>query len=290
MKKIAIIGINNAWSSNQLLEEVYSRTGSRYLFELEDISMDLSTGKVFYKDIILNKMDAIIIKKAGKEYSPNLLNRLEMMKFLNKNGVKVFSNPDSIMIATNRLTGTTVLRNANIPIPSTTITENIDVALDAVKKYQKAIFKPLYTSKARGMTIIENNSDAISKIKTFKESGNTMMYIQKMVNISGKDLGLVFINNKYIGTYARVGNKDSWNTTTVNGGKYEPFKADDGIIELAYHAQKPFKLDLTCVDIALTSNGPLVFEVSAFGGFRGLYESSNVNLAKLYTDHVIKNI
>ncbi|MCK5438072.1 MAG: ATP-grasp family protein, partial [Desulfobulbaceae bacterium] len=60
--------------------------------------------------------------------------------------------------------------------------------------------------------------------------------------------------------------------------------------DLAYKAQSLFGLDFTCVDVALTSAGPFVFEVSAFGGFRGILEAGNIDAAKAYTEYAVGRI
>jgi tetrahydromethanopterin:alpha-L-glutamate ligase len=45
-------------------------------------------------------------------------------------------------------------------------------------------------------------------------------------------------------------------------------------------------MDYTTVDMAETEDGPVVFEVSAFGGFRGAKEGLGINVAELYVDYV----
>ena len=59
---------------------------------------------------------------------------------------------------------------------------------------------------------------------------------------------------------------------------------------MAEKAQAPFKLDFTCVDVVETSEGPMVFEVSAFGGYRGLRDAHAINAADLYTSYVIEQL
>jgi tetrahydromethanopterin:alpha-L-glutamate ligase len=49
-------------------------------------------------------------------------------------------------------------------------------------------------------------------------------------------------------------------------------------------------MDFTTVDVAETADGPIVFEVSAFGGFRGAREGIGIDVAELYADHVIRNL
>jgi ribosomal protein S6--L-glutamate ligase len=59
------------------------------------------------------------------------------------------------------------------------------------------------------------------------------------------------------------------------------------VIELAHRAQALFDLAFTCVDVVESARGPLVFEVSAFGGFRGLHEACGIDAAGLYAAWVI---
>ncbi|MDT8282433.1 MAG: ATP-grasp family protein, partial [Gammaproteobacteria bacterium] len=90
--------------------------------------------------------------------------------------------------------------------------------------------------------------------------------------------------------YARQGNGDSWNTTINSGGHYVACQPSAEILQLAEKAQAPFALDFTCVDVVETAMGPMVFEVSAFGGYRGLLDSHGIDAAKLYTDYVVDNL
>ena len=59
---------------------------------------------------------------------------------------------------------------------------------------------------------------------------------------------------------------------------------------MAHRAQALFDLDFTCVDVVETAEGPMVFEVSAFGGFRGLQEACGVDAAGAYADHVVHTL
>ena len=47
-------------------------------------------------------------------------------------------------------------------------------------------------------------------------------------------------------------------------------------------------MDFTTVDVADTDEGPIVFEVSAFGGFKGAKEGIGIDAASLSADYVIK--
>jgi ribosomal protein S6--L-glutamate ligase len=101
---------------------------------------------------------------------------------------------------------------------------------------------------------------------------------------------MVFLGGEYIGTYARVGRAGAWNTTILHGGHYQAYQAGDELIELAGRAQAIFGLDFTTVDVAETAQGPVVFEVSAFGGFHGALKGMGINVAERYVNYMLKEL
>ena len=290
-KRIGVVGTFGGWSSELLADTVAEATGGRrLLIDMEQVRLDLPGGAAWFGDVNLAELDALIIKKIGARYSPDLLDRLEVLRFLAERGMTICSSPLAVLRVLDRLSCTVSLQLAGIPMPPTSITEDVDQALAAVQQYGQAVFKPLYSSKARGMTVIDHGPEARAAIEAYKAE-NTIMYIQKTVDLSGsKDLGVAFLGGEYLTTYARCKTNGAWNTTTESGGKYELYEPSQEIIDLAHKAQAPFGLDFTCVDVALTAEGPVVFEVSAFGGFRGIQETSGIDAARLYTDYVMGKI
>lgn len=286
--KIGVIGVKGRWSSELLADTVEEKTGYRLLIDVEDTYFDMESEKVFYNDLDLTALDAIIVKKIAPYYAANLIDKLHILAFLNKRGLPIFSKPNRILKLINRLSCTTALKLAHIPMLPTFITENVEHAQNIVEKHGKCVFKPLFTSKARGMTILEPGEHLLEEIVRFKTSGNPVMYIQKYIDIPEKDLGIAFLGGNYIGTYARKKTNSSWNTTTSSGGVYERYNPSEKLIEIAQKAQDIFDLDFTCVDLVETEEGPFVFEVSAFGGFSGLRDALKINAAEIYVDHVLK--
>jgi tetrahydromethanopterin:alpha-L-glutamate ligase len=285
--KIGVVGVSEGWSSERLADAVAAHTGQRALIRLADVALDLEQGRVLYRGEDLSTFDALIVKKLGRKYSPELLDRVEILHFLHQRGVRVFSPPSEIMRLLDRLACTVELRLADIPMPETIITEDLDAAVEAVRRFERAILKPLYTSKARGMQVIDAGPDIRDRIEAFRAAGNPVLYIQRMVPLPGRDLGVAFLGGEYVASYARVARRDAWNTSTSSGGKYEAITPSDEIIALARRAQGVFKLDFTCVDIVEAPDGPLVFEVSAFGGFRGLLEANKIDMAPRYAEYAI---
>lgn len=288
--KIGVVGLPGKWSTETLADAVEQKTGTRLIVDMSDVALDITGRRLLYRGLDLTELDAMIVKKISREYSPNSIDRLELLRAAEANGVRVFSPALSMLRLIDRLSCTTTLANAGIPMPPTFITEHVEHAQAAVNDYGSAVFKPLFSTKARGMAVI-NADDAgyIDKIKQF-HADNPMMYIQKKMKLPGQDLGMVFLGGEYLGAYARVSEGDSWNTTILHGGRYAGAEPDESWIEIARRAQDLFNMDYTTVDMAETENGPIVFEVSAFGGFRGAKEGLDINIAERYVDYVLNKL
>jgi ATP-grasp enzyme of GAK system len=287
---IGVVGVRGGWSSEQLADRVAELTGGpRLLIELDQVRLDLPSGRALYQGRDLAQLDALIIKKLGQEYSADLLDRLEILRLLEGRGVRMFSRPGAIAGLLDRLACTVTLQLAGIPMPETTITENLEHALDAVADYGRAILKPLYSTKARGMLVLAPGPETRETLAAYQRT-HPVFYLQKAVELGDRDLGVVFLGGEHLTTYARNRKPGAWNTTTASGGRYAPFAPPSEIIELARRAQAPFGLDFTCVDVALTASGPCVFEVSAFGGFRGVSQASGMDAARLLVEHVLARV
>jgi len=290
--KIGVVGIPGKWSTEILADAVERVTGFRLVIDMAGVCLDLHSGSLRYNGQDLCSLDGLIVKKISASYSPNTLDRLELLRVAEQAGVRVFSRAENILRLIDRLSCTVTLRNAGIPMPETRVTEDIAAAMEAVREFDRAVFKPLYSTKARGMCVINAKSPAARIERAVRDfhRDNPMMYIQQMVELPGQDMGMVFLGGNYLGTYARVSQGEAWNTTINSGGRYAACTPADEIIALAQRAQALFGMDFTTVDVAETPAGPIVFEVSAFGGFRGAHEGIGVDAAGYYVDYVLNEL
>lgn len=290
--RVGVVGVPGGWSSELLADTFAARTDFRLLIDMERVALDTATGRVLFGDMDLGALDGIVVKKIGREYSPHFLDRLQLLRHLQDGGVPIFSKPTSILRLIDRLSCTVTLTRAGIPMPDTTITEDLDEAARAVARYGTAVLKPLYSTKARGMQLLDNSDPERIRtvLETFRTAINPVFYVQRKLEIPDRDFGVVFLGGEYVGTYSRERGNGSWNTTIHDGGRYAHHDAAPEVVDVARRAQALFDLDFTTVDVVETDRGPLVFEVSAFGGFRGLQDGLGIDAAGLIADHVLRRI
>ena len=288
---IGIIGIKDAWSTEALSRHLKQKSAGGTVLELNELGFDLTTNSPYHLTHDLNEFDGFILKKLNKPYSSQLLDKLELLCFMENQGTRFFSSPTNIKKMISRLGCTYHLHANNIPMPPTFITADIDQAVEWAALESPVILKPLYSTKAQGMALLNTRDQAQEEITNLVRRGESTIYLQKKYDLEGSDYAVAFLGGKYIGAYSRVSDGSTWHTTTDDGGKYEAYVPSTEIIHLAERAQTPFNLDFCCVDIANTQEvGPIVFEVSAFGGYKGLQEAADIDVADLVTDYAISHI
>lgn len=284
--RVAVFGLPGHWSSDTLCTALSRHFGEVPGLDLAQATLRFDDARVMCQGYDLTTFDAVVVKKIAPEYRPDVMSRIDILRWLEHRGVRVFSPADSLATLVDRLSGTRILRRAGIPMPDTRVTCDLEQARDAVLEFGEAVVKPLFTSKGRGMRVVAQSDDVEAELAAFRDEGYGMYYIQRKIELPGRDLGLVFVGGKFLASYARVSAQGAWSTTTQSGGRYEASEVSPELIELAHRSQACLPLDFTCVDIAETRDGPCVFEVSAFGGFRGLKEAYGIDAAAVYADHV----
>jgi len=289
---IGVVGVAGQWSTEALADAVEAATGFRLIIDLAQVDAQLDSGCLYYHDWKLSEFDALVVKKPGGEDSEQLLDRLQMLRMLERSGVRVFNPVPAMLDSLNRISLAMRLHNAGIPIPPTRVTGSLSGATAAVWDFESALFKPLYAGKSRETLLLDTHDGPAamqSRIEAFRQR-HPVMFIQQRLHLPGRDLGLVFVGGDYLGAYAREGRPGAWNTDILSGGHYVAHQADETLIELARRAQALFGLDFATVDMAETGAGPVVFKVSAFGGYHGALKGLGLRVGEVYIDYILRQL
>ncbi|MBV1878788.1 MAG: GAK system ATP-grasp enzyme [Pseudomonadales bacterium] len=286
--QIGVVGNRGSWSTESLGQQLHKKGAGGAIVEFNQLSFDLTEQRFIHPDLKLETLDGLVVKKLGPVYSAQLINDLSVLAQLENQGLHIFSAVPKLQRIISRLDCTIALRANDIPMPPTFISRNPEQACYWIKANGPAILKPLYSTKARGMLVLDDASKAEQMLAQYIQGPEQTLYLQKKLDIGTTDYALAFLGGKFLAAYGRAGDGSSWHTTTVTGRKYISYEPPQAIIELASRAQACFELDFCCVDVAISQElGPVVFEVSAFGGFKGLKQGAGIDVAELFADYVI---
>jgi tetrahydromethanopterin:alpha-L-glutamate ligase len=287
--KIAVAGIEGAWSSEHLAERLRSRGVDSFVFSLGDTIHDLVSGQVTWRDKDLRDLDAVIVKKLGSQSNAAARLRLHALRSIEGAGARIFSPVETIDRAMDRYRMTMMLAGAGLPVPATLAAESGAALEEAARRMDRAIVKPIYTSKGRGMVMVDSQAGA--GLDSLPAADDQQHYlVQRFVESPGRDVGATVIGGNFVGAFYRVAREGEWMTTTAAGGVYAPCELSSKGIEYAERAARAFALDYTVVDLVEQDDDFLIYEVSAFGGFRGLLEASGVDAADAYADYILRSV
>jgi ribosomal protein S6--L-glutamate ligase len=287
---IAVVGQPGAWSTERLADALRAAGAGVAVVDLAACSLRLPDRRLFHRGEPLEKLDGAVVKKLGDTADGwSVQERIVMLRHLEASGVPVLSAPDRLHVAVNRYRMTCELVRAGLPVPETTVTEDIDEAAAAVERFGSAVLKPLFTSKGRGMRRLEPSRELLVELESHRTDGVGPFYLQRFVKHPGRDLGVAVLDGRCIGAYWRVAAADHWMTTILSGGRYEKADLDPETEAIAVRAARHFGLVFTGVDLIEDSDGRFnVLEVSAFGGFRGLLNGCGVDAAPMLARLVLR--
>jgi tetrahydromethanopterin:alpha-L-glutamate ligase len=285
--KIGVAGIPGAWSSEHLAGRLRSLGADAFVFSLGDVVHDLVSGAVIWREADLRSLDGIAVKKLGDQSNAWGRLRLHALRSVESSGVRVFSPVDAIDRAMDRYRMTMVLAEAGLPVPATLAAESATALTAAARQVGRSVMKPVYTSKGRGMVRLEEGQ-AIEFTLPPGEPRHSL--IQQFIESPGRDIGATVVGGRFAGAFYRVARAGEWMTTTDSGGSYASCQLDARGIAYAERAAQLFALDYTVVDLVEQDDDFLIYEVSAFGGFRGLLEASGVDAADAYARHIVGSL
>jgi tetrahydromethanopterin:alpha-L-glutamate ligase len=279
--RIGVAGVPGAWSSEQLADALQRERIESFVFSLSDCVHDLTLQRVTLHGFDLAELDAIVVKKIGGAPTPESRLRLHLLRALDAEGVRIYSKPSVIERVMDRYRMTMMLISAGLPVPKTFAVESELGLREAAVRLGDAVVKPIYSSKGRGFVRLGNGS-----MNSGQESRAGAVLAQRFVEAPGRDIGACVLAGRFVGAFYRVAAEGQWLTTTSAGGCYAPCELPRDARLLAEDAATVFGLDYTVVDLVEQPNGYLIYEVSAFGGFRGLWEAYRHNIATKYASYI----
>lgn len=288
--RVDVAGISGSWSTEQLCSALGSMGVQSQVIELKDCVFDVTANTLFFHEHRLDDLQGVIVKKLGDSLDPLMPARVNLLKQLEYQGVRVFSPARAIEDTNDRYKMTQRLAQAHIPLPRTVVTEAIDFAEDVIMDWGRVVVKPIFTSKGRGMVLLGEDQSFRLALRRWQRQFQMPFYIQEYVPNPGRDIAVAVLAGQVIGAYYRVNRGHEWLTTTSAGGRYEHCSVNEEMVEISLRVSHVLGLDFTVVDLVESPEGYRVYEASAFGGFAGLWKTQQLDVARLYADFAVQEL
>ena len=281
------------WSCRQLILS-FKNLGARVSYlRIQKISIEISRNngiRIHYGLKEVETPDAQVVRSLGFALSiEQFFRRIQALKIISDLGVFTINPIESMIIARDKFYSLFKLKENNIPIPSTIVTEDVLLAMEKVKEWKEAVLKPLMGSLGYG-SIKTNEADIAYNIGKAFLSINQPLYIQEYIRKPQRDIRVFVVGDKVLGSVYRI-SYTSWKTNVAQGAKVVKAPKIPEVEEYALKAAKALNLYYAGVDIAETpENGYVVFEVNAAPLWRGFQKATGINPADEIAKFVIEHI
>ncbi len=275
-KKPAKIGVvltdPEDWTARAFMRTIEKRGSQPVPLNLSALSASISTANfsILTADLKELELDALIVRDVGISFALeqisfkfDLLRQFEME-------MPVMNSSAAIQNAANKFFSFYLFKRAQLPIPRTTITSKLDVALNALEQFGSAVAKPIFGSQGEDIIKLERTQpDLTSKLAALLNE-RSVLYVQEFIPNPGRDIRVFVVSEEAVGAIYRVSVSGSFVSNLSQGGTPLKCALTEEIRELAVRTTKAVGADFAGVDLIEGEEGLVVLEVNATPSGKGI--------------------
>ncbi|RDY59904.1 RimK family alpha-L-glutamate ligase [Flagellimonas nanhaiensis] len=283
---IAILSVSLAvHSTRRIVEEAQNAGHYVELIDHTRCSVKLGEDKpqiYLGEENVTDEFDAIIPRIGTKvtRHGAAIVKQFEMNN--------VFSTARSLGItrARNKVRTLQIMARKGIPIPETVFSINPDNIEEQINLLggPPVIIKLQEGTHGQGVILAESRKSAKSIIDTFYKMDTSILLQRYIEEAHGEDIRIIVVGNKVVASMKRTSDLDDFRSNVHRGAQTEAIKPTAKEQYIALNATKYLGLGVAGVDLMRSKKGPVLLEVNASPGLKGIEAATNVNVAK----HIIK--
>jgi len=252
-----------------------------------DLLIEKRNPDIFFEGKKIENVDAIIprIGVTDAYYGIAVVRQFELMG--------VFTTAGSLALArsANRLWSLQLLSRANLGLPKTAISNDVDKLAEIINFVDEAplIIKLLERKRGLGVVLAETNKAAISVIEAFKGL-NARVIVQKYIKeAKGSDVRAFVVDGKVVGAMERQAKKGEFRSNRNLGSTAKIIQLSEKEEFTAIKAAKKLELGICGVDMLRSLEGPLILKISSSPGLEHIEAVTKKDFAKIIIQYVEKN-
>lgn len=285
---IALLSVSlNVHSTQRIAQEAQAKGHYVELIDHTQCSVKLEANgsKIFFgAEDITKEFDAIIPRIGTKvtRHGAGIVKQFEIHK--------VFTTAKAIGIirARNKVRTLQIMNRKGVPIPQTLFSINPYNIEDQLRLLGGApvIIKLQEGTQGMGVILAESKKSAKSIIDTFYKMDTNILLQQFIAEANGEDIRVIVIGNKVVASMKRSSGLDEFRANVHRGGLPQAVKITPKEADIAINATKYLGLGVAGVDIIRSNKGPVLIEVNASPGLKGIETATKVNVAKKIIEYV----
>lgn len=285
--RLGIFGQADSTYVRLLQQAAVARGDAVQTLSFEQFSARVSAGKLsFYcAEHQLSGFDAVIVRTMPPGSLEQVVARMDLLQGLESTGIRIVNSPRALECAVDKYLTTQRLAEQGIPVPDTVICEGAESALEAFERLGRdVVVKPLFGAEGRGIVRVTDPEIAMRVFRSLQRI-SAVLYVQKFVAGPGFDLRLLLLDGQLLGAMQRTPRPGDFRANISQQGTGSRWQPSPDELQLATAAAKVVGAVFSGVDLMYDSTGrPLVIEVNAVPGWRGLQQTCGVDVPGLLLD------
>jgi len=283
------------WTASAFLKNIRKRGAKALPINLSTLSASISTSEFFIFDANLKdtELDAILVRDVGISFALEQISfKFDLLRLFETANIPVMNSPTAIQNAANKFFSFYLFKLACLPIPCTTVTSELEVALRTIEKFEIVVVKPIFGSQGEGIIKLESSqpeSELATKLaELLKERG--VLYLQEFVPNPGRDIRVFVVGEEALGAIYRVPRSGSFVSNLSQGGTPLKCELTGEMEELAISAAKAVGADFAGVDLIEGEEGLFLLEVNATPSGKGIKLACGIDVTGRIVDLLFERV
>ena len=206
-------------------------------------------------------------------------------------GVYCVNESVAITRARDKLRSLQLLSRKGIGIPATSFANSPDDVEGLIREVGGAplVIKLLEGTQGIGVVLAETRKAAESVIQAFMGMNTNILVQEYIREAGGSDIRCFVVGNKVIAAMKRQAPEGEFRSNLHRGGTASVVKLSPKERATAVRAARVMGLNVAGVDILRSERGPLVMEVNASPGIRGIEEATGIDVAGIIVEFIEAN-
>ena len=285
--RVAVLGAATGWHVRRLADALHAAGHAATVVGWHDLATDIGPAE-HHRPEAVDRAQVIVVRGMPAGTLEDVIFRMDLLGRLACRR-RVVNAPRALEVAIDKYLTLTRLHDAGIPVPRTIVAQSeAGIAAAWAALGEVAVMKPLFGSQGRGIERIAARQDLEPWLEAARraEPPGAVCYLQEFVAHPGWDARVLVVGDDTF-TMRRVSTGD-WRINVSRGARPEPWTAPAGWVDLAVRSARAVGAEIAGVDLLPTADGPLVVEVNAVPGWRGLETALGVDIAANIVAHLTR--
>lgn len=283
--QIGVFGNPDSWYVNELCRAGAQRGHTVLPLQFEQLSARLKTNSVHLScgSVDLRTLDAVVVRTMPPGTLEQVVGRMDLLAGLEATGTRVINPPKALECAVDKYLTTQRLALSGLPVPVTVVCETAEAALQAFAELGgDVVVKPVFGAEGRGILRLSDMELALRAFRTLERLG-AVLYVQQFIHGPGFDLRILLLDGQVLGAMRRTPRPGEFRANISQQGTGSPHHCTDAEQQLATTAAQITGSLFAGVDLMYDQHQqPLVIEVNAVPGWKGLQRVCNVDVPERF--------